>query len=62
MVLLVSVVYENLALTVLIMSRTQEEFAAGHVEGALNIPYLLKVGPGKQSTSKTSSGFFIKIN
>ncbi|KAG0606296.1 hypothetical protein M758_9G129800 [Ceratodon purpureus] len=26
--------------------RTREEFVAGHVEGAVNIPYLLKVGPG----------------
>jgi hypothetical protein len=28
------------------VSRTAEEFAAGHVEGSVNIPYLVKMGPG----------------
>ena len=53
MVSLMSVVFTNLILTALTMSRTREEFVAGHVEGAVNIPYLLKVGPGKKSSSKT---------
>ncbi|KAI5071650.1 hypothetical protein GOP47_0013901 [Adiantum capillus-veneris] len=26
--------------------RTAEEFASGHIEGAVNIPYMYKVGPG----------------
>lgn len=26
--------------------RTAEEFAAGHIEGAVNVPYMYKVGPG----------------
>ena len=26
--------------------RTPEEFSAGHVPGAINIPYMYKVGPG----------------
>jgi hypothetical protein len=31
------------------LSRTQEEYSAGHVEGAVNIPYLVKAGPGMYS-------------
>jgi hypothetical protein len=26
--------------------RTPEEYAAGHVEGSINIPYMVKMGPG----------------
>lgn len=37
------------------MSRTVEEYTAGHVEGALNIPYLVKCGPGKESTLRHAS-------
>lgn len=37
----------KLILTVFGVFRTQEEYLAGHVEGAINIPYLVKCGPGK---------------
>jgi len=32
--------------------RTQEEYSAGHVEGAVNIPYLVKAGPGMSKNLK----------
>jgi len=32
--------------------RTREEYVAGHVEGAVNIPYLLKCGPGMTKNHK----------
>jgi hypothetical protein len=32
--------------------RTAEEFAAGHVEGSVNIPYLVKMGPGMSKNLK----------
>jgi rhodanese-related sulfurtransferase len=32
--------------------RTVEEYNAGHVEGALNIPYLVKCGPGMSKNHK----------
>lgn len=32
--------------------RTQEEYAAGHVEHSVNIPYLVKAGPGMSKNLK----------
>jgi len=32
--------------------RTQEEYSAGHVEGSVNIPYLVKAGPGMSKNLK----------
>uniref|UniRef100_A0A7I4D4C1 Rhodanese domain-containing protein n=2 Tax=Physcomitrium patens TaxID=3218 RepID=A0A7I4D4C1_PHYPA len=32
--------------------RTQEEYLAGHVEGAINIPYLVKCGPGMKKNHR----------
>ncbi|MBK1678981.1 rhodanese-like domain-containing protein [Rhodocyclus tenuis] len=40
--------YRGVRPAVIIDVRTQEEFAAGHVEGALNIPYE-QIGGGVQS-------------
>lgn len=36
--------------------RTQEEYLAGHVEGAINIPYLVKCGPGMKKKSPIFGG------
>ncbi|CAK9871968.1 unnamed protein product [Sphagnum jensenii] len=32
--------------------RTPEEYAAGHVEGSINIPYMVKLGPGMIKNAK----------
>lgn len=32
--------------------RTSEEFAAGHIEGAVNVPYLYKMGSGMTKNPK----------
>jgi hypothetical protein len=36
--------------------RTPEEYAAGHVEGSINIPYMVKMGPGMPKWTSLNDG------
>lgn len=41
-----SLVLTNIWLVIFALRRTPEEFNAGHVVGAVNVPFMLRVGPG----------------